>query len=110
MPQLITYFVECPHAACDGEAEMGMTLDLSAADQGPIRIDVGMAISQERFVCNRCEHTFYSGDFESDLFDPLSDDDKQCNGCPCWCHEDDEGPDDDCCDCGEAGKATDDDA
>jgi hypothetical protein len=109
MSQLITYFIECPHDACDGEAETGMTLDLSAADGGPIRINVGLAISQERFVCNRCEHTFYSGDFEDDLFDPLRDDGKECRGCSCWCHEDDgEDPDEDdldCdCDCREAGK------
>lgn len=63
--QTYTLFVECD---CGGEME-AVVGDLSAAADGPIRINIDHAVSQTSFTCNDCGDTVYTGDFEDICFD-----------------------------------------
>ena len=65
----IEYVIECPHG-CDENATSGVTLDMTAddCDDGIIRIDVDMAVSQTVFTCCGCGCRFYTGDLEDFLF------------------------------------------
>jgi hypothetical protein len=88
MSQIITYYFDCPHG-CGGEAEAGATLDLTQPDDGPLRIDIDMAVSQTFFTCNTCGHDFCTGDLTDGVYDEEGGD---CD------HEDedeDEGEDED---------------
>ena len=91
MSVFIEYRFDCPHCGDTSVCTNGRTLDTIADDKGDgvLRIDVSMALSQERFVCEACNCEFYTGDW-----DDFAQDNLDGGGCPNPCDGEDDGPDD----------------
>lgn len=61
---LIEFTVDCP--TCGSTASAGNTLFTDYEEGKPLAVDLGMAVSQMKFVCtdDDCGAECYSGDYE----------------------------------------------